>query len=131
LADYAKAFGYGERIEGADETSLIQAIAHLNPVVIIDESHNFEAKLRVEMFQQINPSFILDLTATPREKSNIISFVDAKDTYTRGHSKRVAMYAKEICLHMFEDNQGSRFATAMDISNASRGQAMRMYQLKW
>ncbi|MBR4712209.1 MAG: DEAD/DEAH box helicase family protein [Paludibacteraceae bacterium] len=78
LADYAKAFGYGERIEGADETSLIQAIAHLNPVVIIDESHNFEAKLRVEMFQQINPSFILDLTATPREKSNIISFVDAK-----------------------------------------------------
>ncbi|MEE3484835.1 MAG: DEAD/DEAH box helicase family protein [Bacteroidales bacterium] len=78
LADYAKAFGHGERIEGADETSLIQAIAHLNPVVIIDESHNFEAKLRVEMFQQINPSFILDLTATPREKSNIISFVDAK-----------------------------------------------------
>ncbi|MCR5497219.1 MAG: DEAD/DEAH box helicase family protein [Paludibacteraceae bacterium] len=78
LADYAKAFGSGERIEGADETSLIQAIAHLNPVVIIDESHNFEAKLRVEMFQQINPSFILDLTATPREKSNIISFVDAK-----------------------------------------------------
>lgn len=78
LAEYANAFGQGNQIEGADGTSLIQAIAHLNPVVIIDESHNFEAKLRIEMFQQINPSFILDLTATPREKSNIISFVDAK-----------------------------------------------------
>lgn len=78
LTEYANAFGSGNKIEGADETSLIQAIAHLNPVVIIDESHNFEAKLRIEMFSQINPSFILDLTATPREKSNIISFVDAK-----------------------------------------------------
>lgn len=78
LSAYATAFGNGDKIEGADETSLIQAIAHLNPVVIIDESHNFEAKLRIELFEQINPSFILDLTATPRQKSNIISFVDAK-----------------------------------------------------
>lgn len=78
LTEYANAFGSGNKIEGADETSLIQALAHLNPVVIIDESHNFEAKLRIDMFNQINPSFILDLTATPRDKSNIISFVDAK-----------------------------------------------------
>ncbi|MBP5366318.1 MAG: DEAD/DEAH box helicase family protein [Bacteroidales bacterium] len=78
LSAYATAFGNSDKIEGADETSLIQAIAHLNPVVIIDESHNFEAKLRIELFEQINPSFILDLTATPRQKSNIISFVDAK-----------------------------------------------------
>ena len=78
LTAYATAFGNSDKIEGADETSLIQAIAHLNPVVIIDESHNFEAKLRIELFEQINPSFILDLTATPRQKSNIISFVDAK-----------------------------------------------------
>jgi type III restriction enzyme len=78
LTAYATAFGNSDKIDGADETSLIQAIAHLNPVVIIDESHNFEAKLRIELFEQINPSFILDLTATPRQKSNIISFVDAK-----------------------------------------------------
>lgn len=66
-----------DKVENADETSLIQAIAHLNPAVIIDESHNFEADLRIEALSSINPSFILELTATPKSKSNIISFVDA------------------------------------------------------
>lgn len=78
LAEYAQLQGNSERVvEGADETALIQVLSLLNPVVIIDESHNFEAALRVEMLQDINPRFILDLTATPRNKSNIISFVDA------------------------------------------------------
>ena len=31
----------------------------------------------MDMLKSINPCFILDLTATPRKKSNIISFVDA------------------------------------------------------
>ncbi len=60
-----------------DETALMQVINQLNPVVIVDESHNVESGLRIEMLNNINPSFVLDLTATPREKSNIISFVDA------------------------------------------------------
>ncbi|MBG7611052.1 DEAD/DEAH box helicase family protein [Polaribacter sp. BAL334] len=64
-------------LENVDDTALIQVIAYLNPVIIIDESHNFEADLRIEMLNNINPSFIFDLTATPRNKSNIISFVDA------------------------------------------------------
>ena len=65
------------RVEGADEYSLMNLLYHLNPVVIVDESHNFEADLRVDMLKNINPRFILDLTATPKAKSNIISFVDA------------------------------------------------------
>lgn len=77
LMEYADQYGADHKIEGADHASLIQAIAYLNPVVIIDESHNFEADLRLDMLSNINPRFILDLTATPRKKSNIISFVDA------------------------------------------------------
>ena len=78
LAEHIKGYQYKDKlIEKADETSLIQVIAQLNPVVIIDESHNFEANLRLDMLNDINPSFMLDLTATPRNKSNIISFVDA------------------------------------------------------
>lgn len=64
-------------VAGADETAFIQVLSYLNPVVIIDESHNFEAPLRVDVLKDINPRFILELTATPRDKSNIISFVDA------------------------------------------------------
>ncbi len=78
LAEFPKTYtNPNVQVSGADETALIQVIAQLNPVVIIDESHNFEADLRIDMLNSINPSFILDLTATPREKSNIISFVDA------------------------------------------------------
>lgn len=77
LAEFAKTYSPNEKhIEGADETSLIQVIAHLNPVMIIDESHNFEGDLRIDTLTNINPCFVLNLTATPRNKSNIISFVD-------------------------------------------------------
>ena len=78
LAEYAKLYdSMTKQVEGSDETSLIQVLSYLNPVVIIDESHNFEADLRVDMLKSINPCFVFNLTATPREKSNIISFVDA------------------------------------------------------
>lgn len=60
-----------------DETALIQVIRSLNPVVIVDESHHATSKLSVEMLENFNPCFVLDLTATPKQKSNIISFVDA------------------------------------------------------
>ena len=78
LTEYTKLYdSLTKRVDGADETAFIQVLSYLNPVVIIDESHNFEAPLRIEVQNAINPRFILELTATPRNKSNIISFVDA------------------------------------------------------
>src|SRR5690606_34772038 len=77
LTEFSKTYKFPDKmIEGADETALIQVLAQLNPVVIIDESHNFEADLRIDMLNSINPSFIFDLTATHRNKSNIISYLD-------------------------------------------------------
>ncbi len=64
-------------LETADPTALINVIRALRPVVVVDESHNAESDLSVEMLKNLNPSFILDLTATPRKNSNIVSFVDA------------------------------------------------------
>jgi type III restriction enzyme len=64
-------------LDNADPTALINVIRTLRPVVIVDESHNAESDLSVEMLKNLNPCFILDLTATPRNNSNIISFVDA------------------------------------------------------
>jgi type III restriction enzyme len=64
-------------LEDTDDTALINVIRSLNPVLIVDESHNAESDLSVEMLNALNPSFVLDLTATPRDNSNIISMVPA------------------------------------------------------
>jgi len=78
LQEFPKTYSCKEKLlPDVDETALMQVITQLNPVVIIDESHNFESDLTIDMLKNINPSFIFDLTATPRDKSNIISFVDA------------------------------------------------------
>lgn len=64
-------------LDDIDETALIQVIRSLNPVIIVDESHHATSDLSVEMLSNFNPCFVLDLTATPKKGSNIISFVDA------------------------------------------------------
>lgn len=64
-------------LPGYDPSSLINVLRGLRPVVVVDESHNAESLLSVEMLKNLNPDVILDLTATPRNNSNIISYVDA------------------------------------------------------
>lgn len=60
-----------------DPSALINVIRRMKPVVVVDESHNAETALSVEMLHNLNPHFIFDLTATPKNNSNIVSFVDA------------------------------------------------------
>jgi type III restriction enzyme len=60
-----------------EEISLMKVMQYLNPMIVVDESHNAETELSVDMLREFNPCFILDLTATPRKNSNIISFIDA------------------------------------------------------
>lgn len=61
------------------DTALIQILRYLSPVAVVDESHNAGSTLSVEMLNNLNPSFIMELTATPRKTSNIISYVDARE----------------------------------------------------
>ena len=61
-----------------DATALIQAVRSLHPLVIVDESHHAVTPLSLEMLQNFNPSFVLELTATPKKDSNIISYVPAR-----------------------------------------------------
>lgn len=78
LVSFATAFGTpAQPIENADATALFQVINQLNPVVIVDESHHASSTLSHEMLINFNPAFILDLTATPKKRSNVISYVDA------------------------------------------------------
>jgi type III restriction enzyme len=80
-------------LEGIDDTAVINVIRSLNPVLVVDESHNAETELSIEMLKNLNPCFILDLTATPRKNSNIISFVDALEL------KRENMVKLPIIVH--------------------------------
>ena len=78
LSSFTKDYKSNEpTVDGADITSLIQVFNHLNPVIIVDESHNATSNLSMIMLKDLNPSIVLDLTATPRKNSNVISFVDA------------------------------------------------------
>ena len=88
LAPFTKTYTMPETlIEGIDDTALIQVLNQLSPVVIVDESHNAQSDLSVEMLQNLNPFFVLDLTATPKANSNIISYVDARDLKTENMVK--------------------------------------------
>lgn len=96
-------------IDGVDDTALIQVFNQLSPVVIVDESHHTTGDLSVEMLKNLNPSFILDLTATPRKNSNIISYVDAAQlkaenmvklpviVYNRPSQEEVIADALDLC----------------------------------
>ena len=70
----------GYRIEYAPHEewpSLAAVIRSLEPVVVVDESHHAQTDLSIDMLRGFNPVFTLDLTATPRSNSNIISVVEA------------------------------------------------------
>jgi type III restriction enzyme len=80
-----------------DETALINVLRAFEPVLVVDESHNAETGLSVKMLQDLNPSFILDLTATPRDNSNIISYVDALEL------KKQNMVKLPVIVNNFKD----------------------------
>ena len=61
------------------DTALLQIIRQMNPVVVVDESHNAKSELSIAMLKNLNPSFVLSMTATPTKRSNIISYVNARE----------------------------------------------------
>ena len=61
------------------DTALMQVVRQMNPVVVVDESHNAKSELSIAMLKNLNPSFVLSMTATPTERSNIISYANARE----------------------------------------------------
>lgn len=77
LATFTEFADMSDDLPEHDSSSLVNTIRRMRPMVIVDESHNANTKLSTEMLNQLNPSFVLDLTATPKENSNVISYVSA------------------------------------------------------
>ena len=106
-------------LEGTDETALIQVIRQLNPVVIVDESHHATSTLSIEMLRNFNPSFVLDLTATPKQGSNIISFVDARQL------KKEEMVKLPVIVYN-KKSQGDVLLTAIGLRKRLENEAKRL-----
>jgi type III restriction enzyme len=77
LANFSASINDDDVLEGTEKEALINVIRSLNPILVVDESHNAESDLSIEMLNNLNPSFILDLTATPKLNANIVSLVSA------------------------------------------------------
>ncbi|MBS5622566.1 MAG: DEAD/DEAH box helicase family protein [Clostridium sp.] len=111
LEPFSKALGKPEfPIEQADETALFQVINQLSPLVIVDESHHARSELSLEMLKNFNPCFVLDLTATPKSESNIISYVDAVQL------KKENMVKLPVIVYN-RDSQGEVLTDAIDLRN--------------
>lgn len=119
LGDFAKqTVSSGVLLPDIDETALIQVVRALNPLVIVDESHHATSDLSIEMLQNFNPCFILDLTATPKKDSNIISFVDAAQL------KKEHMVKLPVIVYN-RKTQGDVFSDAIHIRDRLENQAKR------
>lgn len=73
-----------ERFESGDHQgklkfSLANLLAYHKPLVIVDEAHNAKSGLSFEMFNRINPSCIIEYTATPADNSNVLYSVSAAE----------------------------------------------------
>ncbi len=64
---------------GKIQYSLMNVIKLANPIIIIDEGHNAKTILSINMLKNMNPSFILEYTATPRPESNVLVNITAAE----------------------------------------------------
>ncbi|MGC8675871.1 DEAD/DEAH box helicase [Fervidicoccus sp.] len=80
--------GHFENIELSDilekdDSGIIKSLANVvrlsNPLIVIDEGHKTKTKLSIEFLKDLNPSFIIEYTATPRPESNILVEVHSSE----------------------------------------------------
>lgn len=61
------------------EKSFGNLISLLRPLMIIDEAHNYSSPLSLEIMQKLRPAAVIELTATPAQKSNVLFQVSASE----------------------------------------------------
>jgi superfamily II DNA or RNA helicase len=83
LLDHFQNISDDSSLEKDEEGTVIYSLANLirmnNPLVVIDEGHRTQTQLSVDFLKDLNPSFIVEYTATPRSGSNILVNVLAAD----------------------------------------------------
>lgn len=66
-----------------DESGVIYSLANVirksNPLIVIDEGHKTKTVLSIDFLKDLNPSFIIEYTATPRVGSNVLVEIPSQD----------------------------------------------------
>lgn len=65
--------------EGIAINSLANVVRMSNPLIVVDEGHKTTSELSVDVLKDLNPSFIIEYSATPRTNSNILVDISASE----------------------------------------------------
>jgi superfamily II DNA or RNA helicase len=89
----AKYFDILDKYEGTAKPveSLTNVIRMNEPLIVIDEGHNVKTDLSYDMLRELNPSFIMEYTATPLEGSNVLISIGA-DKLKAEHMVKIPIY---------------------------------------
>lgn len=68
-----------EKHDEDQKYSVVEVIKKNTPFIIVDEGHNAQTTLSLNMFNELNPCMIVEFTATPRSLSNILISVPATE----------------------------------------------------
>ena len=89
----AKFFDILEKYEDSANPveSLTNVIKMNEPLIVIDEGHNVKTDLSYDMLRELNPSFVIEYTATPLEGSNVLVSIGA-DKLKAEHMVKIPIY---------------------------------------
>jgi len=76
LMEHFQQIGDASKLEKDKEGTVINSLANVirlhKPLIVVDEGHRTKTKLSIDFLKDLNPSFIIEYTATPRPGSNVL-----------------------------------------------------------
>jgi len=89
----AKYLGILDKYEGTAKPveSLTNVIKMNEPLIVLDEGHNVKTELSYDMLRELNPSFIMEYSATPLKDSNVLISIGA-DKLKAEHMVKIPIY---------------------------------------
>ncbi len=84
LDTYGTGYGPFSRLV---KTSLGNTMRLLSPLIVLDEGHKAYGDIARETLASFNPSFVLELSATPSRESNILANISGQDVLREGMIK--------------------------------------------
>lgn len=76
LMEHFQQIGDASKLEKDKEGTVINSLTNVirlhKPLIVVDEGHRTKTKLSIDFLKDLNPSFIIEYTATPRPGSNVL-----------------------------------------------------------